>query len=67
MNLNIAARIYPSQTNFIFIKTDKSSELFKSLLFGGVISREFPNGVRISIGLPHMNDLAVNLLKDFKF
>lgn len=67
LNLNIAARIYPSQTNFIFIKTDKSGELFKSLLFGGVISREFPNGVRISIGLPHMNDLAVNLLKEFKF
>ncbi|MFC7394472.1 histidinol-phosphate transaminase [Scopulibacillus cellulosilyticus] len=54
---------YPSQANFIFIKTDKGHELYESLLQKGYIVRLFPNGIRITIGTEEENK---NLLADFE-
>ncbi|MCU7556279.1 histidinol-phosphate transaminase [Macrococcus capreoli] len=46
---------YPSQTNFIFIKTNEPQALFDTLISHGVISRPMPNGVRVTIGTEQDN------------
>lgn len=53
--LSQSDHFYPSQTNFVFVKTDKPHELYEALLNVGCITREFPNGVRITIGFPEQN------------
>ena len=58
---------YPSQTNFIFVKTDKPHQLYEALLNVGCITREFPNGVRITIGFPEQNDKMREVLQQFEF
>lgn len=40
----------PSQTNFIFIKTNQPQALFDTFIQHGVISRPMPIGVRVTIG-----------------
>ena len=58
---------YPSQTNFIFDKTDKPHQLYEALLNVGCITREFPNGVRITIGFPEQNEKMREVLQQFEF
>lgn len=58
---------YPSQTNFIFVKTNKPHQLYEALLNVGCITREFPNGVRITIGFPEQNDKMREVLQQFEF
>lgn len=45
----------PSQTNFIFIRTDQPDDLFDIFIQHGVISRPMPIGVRVTIGLEEDN------------
>lgn len=58
---------YPSQTNFIYVKTSKPHDLYEALLSVGCITREFPKGVRITIGFPEQNEKMIEVLKDFNF
>lgn len=58
---------YPSQTNFIYVRTDKPHELYEALLNVGCITREFPRGVRITIGFPEQNEKMIEVLKAFNF
>ena len=58
---------YPSQTNFVFVRTSQPHELFKQLLSVGCITREFPNGVRITIGFPEQNDRMIEVLRQFDY
>ncbi|WP_437750436.1 histidinol-phosphate transaminase [Staphylococcus shinii] len=58
---------YPSQTNFIYVKTNKPHDLYEALLSVGCITREFPKGVRITIGFPEQNEKMIEVLKDFNF
>ena len=57
----------PSQTNFIFVKTNNSKALYDELLKVGCITRPFPNGVRITIGFPEQNKKMLEVLKDFNY
>ncbi len=57
----------PSQTNFVFVKTSKSKELYEALLNVGYITRLFPNGVRITIGFPEQNDKMIEVLQQFDY
>ncbi|SUM65277.1 histidinol-phosphate aminotransferase [Staphylococcus saprophyticus] len=63
--LSQSDHFYPSQTNFVFVKTDKPHELYEALLNVGCITREFPNGVRITIGFPEQNAKMRELLAQF--
>ncbi|WP_436964646.1 histidinol-phosphate transaminase [Staphylococcus xylosus] len=58
---------YPSQTNFIYVRTDKPHELYEALLNVGCITREFPRGVRITIGFPEQNEKMIEVLKASNF
>lgn len=44
----------PSETNFVYILTDRSKELFDALLSGGIIVRDFGSApaLRVGIGTP---------------
>lgn len=55
----------PSQTNFIFIKTDQPQDLFDTLIKHGVISRPMPIGVRVTIGTPEDNKKIDAALTEF--
>ncbi|MDW4209001.1 histidinol-phosphate transaminase [Staphylococcus saprophyticus] len=63
--LSQSDHFYPSQTNFVFVKTDKPHELYEALLNMGCITREFPNGVRITIGFPEQNAKMREVLAQF--
>lgn len=63
--LSQSDHFYPSQTNFVFVKTDKAHELYEALLNVGCITREFPNGVRITIGFPEQNEKMREVLAQF--
>ncbi|WP_436855074.1 histidinol-phosphate transaminase [Staphylococcus caeli] len=58
---------YPSQTNFVFVNTDKPQALYEALLKVGCITRPFPNGVRITIGFPEQNAAMREVLGTFEF
>ncbi|RIP35941.1 histidinol-phosphate transaminase [Staphylococcus gallinarum] len=61
-----SSAFFNSQTNFVFVNTSKPHELYEALLNVGCITREFPNGVRITIGFPEQNDKMIEVLKDFQ-
>ncbi|MDW4339671.1 histidinol-phosphate transaminase [Staphylococcus saprophyticus] len=63
--LSQSDHFYPNQTNFVFVKTDKPHELYEALLNVGCITREFPNGVRITIGFPEQNAKMREVLAQF--
>lgn len=63
--LSQSDHFYPSQTNFVFVKTDKPHELYEALLNVGCITREFPNGLRITIGFPEQNAKMREVLAQF--
>ncbi|RYR80745.1 histidinol-phosphate aminotransferase, partial [Staphylococcus pseudintermedius] len=44
--LETALKIYPSQTNFVFVETDRADELEETLLRHGNIARLVGNGGR---------------------
>ncbi|WP_257351970.1 histidinol-phosphate transaminase [Pseudalkalibacillus decolorationis] len=55
---------YPSQGNFIFIKTEKSQqEVFQYLLQRGYIVRPIRDGIRITIGTEEENEGHLSVLK----
>ncbi|EHJ08784.1 histidinol-phosphate transaminase [Staphylococcus simiae] len=57
----------PSQTNFIFVKTDRVNDLYEALLNVGCITRPFPTGVRITIGFEEQNDKMLDVLRHFNY
>lgn len=57
----------PSQTNFVFVVTDKPQALYNALLNVGCITRPFPNGVRITIGFEEQNNKMIEVLKQFNY
>lgn len=57
----------PSETNFIFVSTKRPQALYEALLQVGCITRLFPNGVRITVGLPEHNDRMIKVLQQFEY
>ncbi|WP_251519086.1 MULTISPECIES: histidinol-phosphate transaminase [Staphylococcus] len=65
--LEESKHFYPSQTNFIYVKTDKPQALFEALLKVGCITRVFPQGIRLTIGYPEQNEKMIQVLQSFEF
>lgn len=51
----------PSETNFVYFKTDKPVEVFEALLLEGVIARDFGTApaLRLGIGTPKDTELTI--------
>ncbi|MCG3400096.1 histidinol-phosphate transaminase [Staphylococcus massiliensis] len=65
--LEASKHFYDSETNFIYVKTDRPHDLYEALLEVGAITREFPDGLRISIGFEDQNDKVRRVLESFEF
>ncbi|MGV3243406.1 histidinol-phosphate transaminase [Staphylococcus sp. 11261D007BR] len=64
---NTHLKIYPSQTNFIFVETAQAEDLNRALLEEGIIARPMPNGVRITLGFPEQNQHIRKVLERESF
>lgn len=65
LNASFKEHLYDSQTNFVFVNTDNPQKLYNHLIQKGMITRPFPNGVRITVGFPEHNDKMIKVLEDF--
>lgn len=69
--LEIVEEVYPSDANFILIRTIDAKSIYKHLVDNGIIVRdrskvELCNGsLRITIGTPEENEILINNLKKF--
>lgn len=57
-------RVYESATNFVFIKTDFSDEIFMALLEKSIAVRKFKGYLRISTGTEEENARVINALRE---
>lgn len=57
----LGLRYVPSQTNFVYFKTDRPVEVFEALLEEGVIVRDFGNqaALRVGIGTPEETQATI--------
>jgi len=64
--------IYPSDANFLLVKTDDADAIYKYLTEHGVIVRNrtrmplCKDTLRITVGTPEENRLTLSLIKDYK-
>ncbi len=65
-NLPFVDVIYPSVTNFVFIKTTKSKEVFEYLLSKSIAIRYMGENLRITAGSSEENKAVIDALKSFK-
>ena len=67
---SLIEKIFPSSTNFIFLRCPKANQLYEQLLQKGIIIRNFAskpltkNCLRISVGTPKQNDLLLEAFKN---
>jgi histidinol-phosphate aminotransferase len=65
-------KIYPSDANFILIKVENASDLYKYLLSKTIVVRNrsnqplCENSLRVTIGTPEENDQLLMALKEYK-
>ena len=57
-------KVYPTRTNFVFVRTAYAHEIFEQLLQKGISVRCFPNGLRICAGTRREHTLLLNELED---
>jgi histidinol-phosphate aminotransferase len=58
--------VYPSETNFLFIRYKNSEELVSRLAQNtGIIIRAFPQGFRVTVGKPEENEYLIKSLTKF--
>ena len=66
LNTPIFETIYPSVTNFVFIKTSRAKEVFDFLLTKSIAVRYMGSYLRITAGNPEENKAVIEALKEFK-
>ena len=66
LNMPFFETIYPSVTNFVFIKTSCAKEIFDFLLTKSIAVRCMGNYLRITAGSSEENQAVLNALKEFK-
>lgn len=62
-------RVFPSQSNFLWINIPQAKKIKKFLKESGIIVRgysEYTDFLRISVGLPTENKTLINALKNYK-
>lgn len=57
--------IYPTTTNFVFIKTDKCEEIYKFMLENSIAIRKFRGFLRITAGTEQENSEFLSVLEKF--
>ncbi|MDE6725531.1 MAG: histidinol-phosphate aminotransferase family protein, partial [Ruminiclostridium sp.] len=65
-NFPFFEKIYPSVTNFLFIKTSKAREIFEFLLSRSIAVRLMGDHLRITAGSSEENKVLMRALLDFK-
>ena len=65
-NFPFFEKIYPSVTNFLFIKTSKAKEIFDYLLSRSIAVRLMGDHLRITAGSSEENNALMKALLDFK-
>ncbi|MHB1177055.1 MAG: histidinol-phosphate transaminase [Daejeonella sp.] len=69
--LKIVKKIYPSDANFILVKTTNPKEIYSYLVEKGIIVRDRSHvelcegSLRITIGTPEENEILIDNLKNF--
>lgn len=69
-DLSFITRVYPSDANFLLVKTLDADALYKALVEEGIITRNRSNMfgchncLRISVGTPQENDVLLRFLKN---
>ena len=66
LNAPYFEEIYPSVTNFVFIKTSKAKEVYDFLLTKSIAVRCMGNYLRITAGSHEENEAVIDALKEFK-
>ena len=66
LNIPYFEVIYPSVTNFVFIKTTSAREIFDYLLSKSIAVRYMGNYLRITAGSHEENKAVLSALKEFK-
>ncbi len=64
-DLKLDFDLLPSNTNFVVLKSTKSTDIFKFLLSKGIAVRCFDAFLRITAGTEKENELTVNSIKEF--
>ncbi len=68
-SLSVFEKVYPSEANFILLKSEYSEKIKQTLAENGIIVRDrsadplLNNCLRISIGTPEQNEKLLNVLK----
>jgi histidinol-phosphate aminotransferase len=71
-NFNFVLDIYPSDANFILVKTTDPKQIYNFLVQKGIIVRDrskidlCQGCLRITVGTPDENDKLIKTLQDFK-
>ncbi len=71
-DLSFVTEIYPSDANFILVKTTDAKGIYDYLVSNGIIVRDrskvelCEGSIRITIGTPQENDTLIQTLKNFK-
>lgn len=66
LNMPYFEMIYPSVTNFVFIKTSRAKEIFDFLLTRSIAVRYMGSYLRITAGSREENEAVLGALKEFK-
>ena len=66
--IDFIKKIYPSDANFLLLKLDNATEVYKKLMEQNIIvrnrSKQIPNTLRITIGTPEENQKLIDTLKN---
>lgn len=66
--LRVIDKIFPSDANFLFLKTTNATAIYNQLISSGIVVRNrhniVENCLRITVGTKEENDLLINILKE---
>lgn len=62
--LPFVVKVYPSDANFILLRTDHSETIYKQLLLKGIVVRLREGCLRVTVGTPTENDKLITELKN---
>lgn len=71
-NVSCIQQVYPSQTNFILVRTTNAKEVYKHLKERKIFVKDFStepnceNCLRITVGTPEQNAVLIEALNEFK-
>ncbi len=63
--LPFVIQVYPSDANFVFVRTDQADSIYSHLLSKAIIVRKREGCLRITVGTPTENDRLIKELKNY--